>query len=591
MPGVFDQVTVDRIQQANSIVDVISEYVGLAKKGREMVGLCPFHEDHRPSMCVNEAKQIFKCFACGAGGDVLKFVQMKENLTFPQAIERLAERAGIALAPSRRPLAAGRQHETDPATLARVNDWAARYFEHCLDDPVGGKSTRDYITSRAISTESVKKWRLGLAVESPTALAEAARKKEISGALLQAAGLVTGAGQDRFVNRLMFAIRDVTGRVIGFGGRTLADDAAKYVNSPTTVLFDKSSCLYGLGHARQGIAASHTAVVVEGYTDCIMAHQRGCTNVVATLGTSLTPTHGRILRRYAKKVVLLFDGDTAGAAASHRAMDICLKERIDIKIATVPGGEDPCEFLAVHGKDGFDQIVGLAVDVFAFKWAQLTERFQSDDTLSGRRAAMEEFLQTIAASLWSGNMSVVDHGLIVNRLSVVLSVDGRQIAAELRRRVETLAKGQASRDSRQQGLDAGLGQGLSAMAQREVLEVLLNEPRLFEQVNARIATGAFTVPILRQVAEAVFQFMDQAGSAVSAASLTQHVLARTESVDLARVVSELAEVGEKKGNYESTLEVALQVLNRPEPANARQAVSAVPGRLTPVGNRHRLGMI
>jgi DNA primase len=335
MPGAFDQSAVDRVQQANNIIDVISEYVSLAKKGREMVGLCPFHEDHRPSMYVNETKQIFKCFACGAGGDVLKFVQMKENLTFPQAIERLAQRAGIELVPSRRPLTADRRQETDPAILAKVNDWAARYFASCLADPVRGKSTRDYIASRAIHTDSVETWRLGLAIDSATGLAEAARKKGLSQSLLQAAGLVTTAGQDRFVNRLMFAITDVTGRVIGFGGRTLTDDGAKYINSPATALFDKSSCLYGLDQARKGIIDSQTVVVVEGYTDCIMAHQQGCTNVVATLGTSLTSTHGRILRRYAKKVVLLFDGDTAGEAASHRALDICLKERIDIKIATM----------------------------------------------------------------------------------------------------------------------------------------------------------------------------------------------------------------------------------------------------------------
>jgi DNA primase len=591
MSGAFDQSAVDRVQQANSIIDVISEYVSLAKKGREMVGLCPFHEDHRPSMYVNETKQIFKCFACGAGGDVLKFVQMKENLTFPQAIERLAQRAGIELAPSRRPLTSDRPKEADPALLAKVNDWAARYFANCLADPVRGKSTMDYVTSRAINAESIKTWRLGFSPDLATGLAEAARKKGIPSSLLQAAGLVTAAGQDRFVNRLMFAITDVTGRVIGFGGRTLNGDGAKYVNSPATDLFDKSSCLYGLAQARKGIIDSQTAIVVEGYTDCIMAHQQGCTNVVATLGTSLTSKHGRILRRYAKKVVLLFDGDTAGEAASHRALDICLKERIDIQIATIPGGEDPCEFLAAHGREGFEQILGKAVDIFAFKWERLMDRFQSDDTLAGRRAAMEEFLQTIATSIWAGQMSVVDRGLVVNRLSAVLGIEGRQLDEDLRRRVAAVAKGPSRDNVQPQGLSESLGNGLSAMAQREVLEVLLNDPRLFQEVHGRITVNVFTVPLLRQVAESVFAWLEKAGSEISAKSPAQQILARTESVEIAEAISELALAGERKGNYPSRMDGALRMLTPAEQAYAGQTIISNPGRPAPVGNRHKLGMI
>lgn len=591
MPGVFDQAAVDRVQQANNIIDVVSEYVSLVKKGREMVGLCPFHEDHRPSLSVNETKQIFKCFACGAGGDVLKFVQMREGLTFPQAIERLAQRAGIVLAPSSRRSGDPRRQENEPTSLARVNDWAARFFEGCLADPVEGRSTREYIASRLITPDSVKRWRLGWAPASGGGLVEAARKRGIPGSLLQGAGLATTSGQDRFVNRLMFPITDVTGRVIGFGGRTLSGDGAKYVNSPATVLFDKSHCLYGLAQARPGIVNGQTAVVVEGYTDCIMAHQHGCTHVVATLGTSLTPAHGQILRRYAKRVVLLFDGDTAGEAASHRALDVCLKERIDIQIATVPGGEDPCEYLASHGKEGLDQVIRGAVDVFAFKWGQLAERFRSDDTLAGRRAALEEFLQTLAVSAWAGQMSVVDRGLIVNRLSGILGIEGRQIDADLRRRVEALAV----RSSRAKDVQAGpaetLDQGLVAGAQREVLEVLLNDPSLFVRVRSQITADSFTVSPLREVAAAVFARLEQAGSETSAQSLVRQVLARTESIEIAGIVSGLAEAGERKGNPLSRLEGAMEVLARAATGPARPSAAAGPGGRVSLGNRHTLGMI
>ena len=193
----------------------------------------------------------------------------------------------------------------------------------------------------------------------------------------------------------MFPITDVTGRVIGFGGRTLDEKGAKYINSPTTVLFDKSNSLYGLEQARHKIVSTETAVVVEGYTDVIMAHSKGCDNVVATLGTSFTPGQGRILRRYAKRVVLIFDSDVAGIEAANRALEICLSLHIDISMASVPEGKDPCEFLLSAGKEQFERLVDEAVDVFQFKWNRLAESFGKDETLAGRKAAVEEFLQTV----------------------------------------------------------------------------------------------------------------------------------------------------------------------------------------------------
>jgi len=334
MAIIFDQLEVSKIQQANDIVDVVSEHISLTKKGREMVGLCPFHDDHRPSLYVNSAKQIFKCFACGAGGDVFKFVQLIENLSFPQAVERLAEQAGITLKKLKTQNSKLKTNEVDPNKLAEVNAWAAKYFQANLTDPQKGKHARDYIAQRQFPAESVKKWSLGLTLSSPDDLIRAAKAKNISMKLLAGAGLIVktenGGFADKFVNRLMFPITDATARVIGFGGRTLDQTGAKYINSPATVLFDKSNLLYGLHQARHQIVSSQTAIVVEGYTDCIMAHSKGCNNVVATLGTSFTTGHGRILRRYAKKVVLVFDSDTAGLEAANRALEVCLSQHIDI---------------------------------------------------------------------------------------------------------------------------------------------------------------------------------------------------------------------------------------------------------------------
>jgi len=579
MSGAFDNSIVNQVQQANDIVDVITEHVSLKKKGREMVGLCPFHDDHRPSMYVNGAKQIFKCFACGAGGDVFKFLQMRENLTFPQAIERLADRAGIKIKPTKAAKDKGRQlPDVDPNQLAKVNAWAADHFQKNLADEQKGRSTRNYIDERQITPESTKKWRLGLAVDSQDDLVRAAKTRGIPPKLLTHAGLVVNQGgdglADKFVNRLMFPITDVTGRVIGFGGRTLGEAGAKYINSPTTPLFDKSNSLYGLEHARHSIVSSATAVVVEGYTDCIMAHQFGCSNVVAALGTSFTTGQGRILKRYAKKVVLIFDSDAAGIEAANRALEVCLSQRIDIKLASVPQAKDPCDFLLTAGRERFEQLADEAVDVFQFKWNRLMESFGSDDTLAGKKQAIEEFLQTIAASLWAGNLPAIDRGLIVNRLAKIIGAEPKEINAELSRRISRAAKTASYPDTisaeNQKVQSIDFGQGLFAVAQREVLEVLLNEPKLFETVKQRITAEEFDVPILRQIADILFQTL----SADINASLAE-ILTRAESVEAGSVIVQLAQGGEEKGNFESRLDGALNVMQRIRGRRKKGEVKAI----------------
>lgn len=595
MAGMFDNNVVLEVQQANDIVDVIGEHVSLKKKGREMVGLCPFHDDHRPSMNVNNVKQIFKCFACGAGGDVFKFVQMRENLTFPQAIERLAERAGIKLERRQKAKGESEKVEVDPNSLAKVNAWAAKYFRQNLLDEKKGKYARDYIAQRQFKPESVERWQLGLSIDSQDDLIKTAKAKNVPTKLLEQAGLIISQNQDKFVNRLMFTITDVTGRVIGFGGRTLDETGAKYLNSPATVLFDKSNCLYGIEQARHEIVSTGTAVVVEGYTDCIMAHQFGCSNVVATLGTSFTAGHGRILRRYAKKVVLIFDSDVAGIEAANRALDVCLSQRIDIKLTSVPEGKDPCDFLLSAGKEQFEQLVDEAVDIFQFKWGRLTEKFNSDDTLAGKRAAIDEYLQTIATGMHAGKVPAIDLGLRVNQISKIIGLDGKQINRELSRRLKRAEN--ASRYERQnqnvQSID--YGQGLFAAAQREILEVLLNESKLFEVVKQKISAEAFDVPILGQIAAILFETLN---SDIDAP--LREILARTESVELGNCLMELAQTGEEKGNFQSRLTGALDTIERYQTQQKTNRVETIEDQRnylrrlyenTGTENPHSVGMV
>lgn len=561
MPG-FDYSTVEKVQQANSIVDVVSEYVSLAKKGKEMVGICPFHEDHRPSMYVNDVKQIFKCFACGAGGDVIKFVQLREHLSFKQAIERLAERAGIQVQWAQGGGAATRPaDQTDPVELARVNDWAVRFFQSVLEDPQGGADVRQYLLERHINPESIKQWRLGLAPRGGQELRNAARSRNIPEKLLHAAGLVTKSGQDRFVDRLMFPIIDVSSRVIGMGGRTLCNDTAKYVNSPATVLFDKSNSLYGLDQGRPEIARTQMVVVVEGYTDCIMAHQAGVRNVVATLGTSFAAGHARMLRRYAKTVVLLFDGDTAGAEAANRALVVCLKHNIDIRIATISGDKDPCEFIIENGVEAFSDIIHQATDVLTFKWGRLMDRFDADHSLVGRKEALEEYLQTIAAAIQSGNVSRIERGLIVNRLSNVLGLSTQQLEQEISQRVQRVPRGESPEPGPSVESE---GAGRKTLIEREILEILLNEPALFPRIREAAPLTYFETAALREVAGIVFLLCEQGVDF----QLTD-VLARIESVTLAQKVTTLVQEGQRKGNFALRLDDLEKVLRHGEQPRKR----------------------
>jgi len=557
--GNFDNSIIAQVQQSADITDVIGEHVILKNRGREMVGLCPFHDDHKPSMYVSKDKQIFKCFACGAGGDVFKFLQLRENLTFPQAVERLAQRQGIRLTRHKSAPAGGRK--VDPNKLAAVNAWAASYFHEILLKHPAGKRALEYVSGRRLEMEAVKKWQLGAASARPGDVVEAARRSGVSSNMLALAGLVgSRSGREsfvsRFINRLMFPIRDVTGRVIGFSGRSLTDSGPKYINSPATVLFEKGRSLYGLDQARHSVASSGTVVVVEGYTDCIMAHSKGFSNVVATLGTSFTSEHARILRRYAKAIILVFDSDTAGVEAANRAMEICLAQCVDIKLASLDKGKDPCDFLLTAGTDRFRSRVNEAADVFEFKWNRLLAGFDADN-LSDRKAAVSDFLQSVATGILAGNLSIIERGLIVNRLAHVIGLDAADVNAALAAKMRPSKHAASQQSFSGPRLEQSFGKGYFAAAQQEVLEVLLCKPELFGPVRERITPDVFDVPAFRRIAEVLFGIFEAAGDSNLAS-----ILARIESVEAARVVVSLAESGAKKGNFQQRLAGALDAIER-----------------------------
>ncbi|HVT79817.1 MAG TPA: DNA primase, partial [Phycisphaerae bacterium] len=403
-----------QVASAVDIVDVIGEHLALKRAGREFKCLCPFHEDHRPSMSVVPHKQIFHCFVCGTGGDVFKFVELYHKMGKGEALRMLAQRAGIKLPElPRSGGGAGPQRDKDGLTprerIANTNEWACSFFEKHLRTPQG-KSGLDYLHSRGLTDETITKFRLGMSPDGWTGLVNAwhgrpAHDPGGSAPLLEA-GLIKqrsdSSPYDAFRNRVIFPIIDASGgaaqkgRVIAFGGRVLEekrDEAgnvveAKYLNSPDSPLFNKSESLYGLNLARQHIIRTRTAIIVEGYMDVIACHQAGVTNVVATLGTALTPDHARILKNYAQTIVLVFDSDDAGRRAADRAMEIFVRTPLDIKIASVPDGKDPFDFCMKHGGDAFQRLVDSAKDALAFKWDGLKTRVTGTDSVTARQDAI-----------------------------------------------------------------------------------------------------------------------------------------------------------------------------------------------------------
>jgi DNA primase len=507
-----------------------------------MVGLCPFHEDHKPSLNVNPDKQIFKCFACSAGGDVIKFVQMREGLSFMRAVERLAERAGIKIQFSKQ-VSDAADSDIDSADIEKVNRWAEKHWrKNLLSQPTGDKC-RDYINKRQITEKTSAEFSLGFAPELWDDFLNAAKKQNIPEKLMLTAGLIVrgeqGGCYDKFRNRLMFPIIDASSRIIGFGGRTLGDDPAKYMNSPTSILFDKSNCVYGLDKARHEIVSSGTVAVVEGYTDVIMAQQFGCKNVVATLGTSLTSGHARLLKRFTKDIILIFDSDAAGATAAERALEICLAERIDIRIASVPQGKDPCDYLLAAGEQAFKKVIEGAIDVMQYRWDKLSEKFGKSDNLTDRRRATEEFLRTISMAIKGGTVDAIMQGLIINRLARILQIRPEDIRREIERRSVPAGRAVISTIDNAKVAKIESGGGFGQKAQEEIIEVVLNEPRLFESAARKIKADDFDVPVLKEL----WQLIEKTLAGNAEFSLTD-LLAQTESKDVSGLVVKLSDNGQ-----------------------------------------------
>ena len=359
----------ERVRDATDIADLVASYITLRRQGKNLVGLCPWHDDSKPSFNVNPERQTFRCWVCDIGGDVYSFLMRMEKIEFREALEQLAERAGIDL-----PRGRGAVPVDERKSLHKVLAWACdRFADHFRRAP-DAEPARVYLRDRGLTPETIERFQLGYAPAGWDWLLRQAPAAGFSAELLARAGLAVerqerGGHYDRFRDRVMFPIRDAQGRCVAFGGRVLpgSTEGAKYINSPETPVFSKSSLLYGLDSSRDAMARTGRAVVVEGYTDCLAARQVGCHDVVAVLGTALGERHAKLLRRYADRLVLVLDGDEAGRRRADEVLDVLLAEPIDIRIARMPDGVDPCEFALEQGREAFEALVESAVDALDYR--------------------------------------------------------------------------------------------------------------------------------------------------------------------------------------------------------------------------------
>ncbi len=484
---------VRRIKDLLDIVDVIGSYIELSKRGTRYVALCPFHAEKAPSFSVNREEQFFHCFGCKKSGDLFDFVMEVEGIAFPEALKILGEKCGIEVVTTRgRAKTAGKSFKTQ---LYRVLESACSYFEQNLaTNP--GTNARSYLSNRRFPPEFCKEFRLGFALDGWRGLLEDLTRKGIRQGDLERAGLIrqsrSGRVHDLFRNRLMIPIFDMQGRVVGFGGRVLDGSEPKYINSPETELFQKNRLLYGLNRARQAISLDRTVVIVEGYTDVLMAHYRDVSNTVAALGTALSQEHARLLRRMADRVVLLFDGDSAGAAAAQRGIEILLANDLDVTVVSLDKGSDPCDFFERHSASDFkERIVEQGKDFFDFTLSELEARFDLKSPGGRTQAARKLF------SLVTAVGDPIKQDLVLHRIAERLGIRENLLRSEFfkglrdqsRHRPARGEPGSSSQTSETSSQTSSQTSKTWSKAEEELLLGLLMQPALIDEFRETLAAA------------------------------------------------------------------------------------------------------
>jgi DNA primase len=513
-----DDAVIKQIKEANDIVAVIGNYVALRPVGATYKGLCPFHDDHNPSFDVDPRRQRYRCWSCNKYGDVFTFVQEHERVDFREALELLARRAGISMENT----SATPQARTRALMLDCVK-WAGELYQRYLLEDSGAEAARCYLGERRLTGETVRRFGLGFAPPTGDWLVRKIREAGKGLEPLELAGLIAkrqeGSGfYDRFRDRILFPIRNPRGQTVGFGGRILptsplAERGPKYYNSSDTQLFKKSELLYGLDFARQAAVSLGYLAVVEGYTDVMMAHQMGVAQVVATMGTALNASHVRELRKFVSRVVLVFDADVGGETGADRALQIFAGQDVDLAIAALPEGMDPCDLLVAKGPEPFVQALTSAVDALEFKLNQVLSRSESSG-VEGKRLAIDAVLSVIAqAPDMPGQAAGIKRELMMTRIAQRLGIREETVwdrLQELRRTVrkgETVSPPSIRKDSAQTETKQ---KAPAAKVERQLLELLLAEPSFTPKALEKMPAEEIEHPGLRHLLEVMYR-MHQKG--------------------------------------------------------------------------------
>jgi DNA primase len=430
MTSSFEQKdAVQRVKDAAQIVDIIGECISLKRAGANMKGLCPFHAEKTPSFMVNPARQSFHCFGCGEGGDVLSFMMKYYNLTFPETLKQLAQRYQITL-PEKEFTSEDRRKAEKRQKLFDANERAARMYHEYLLNHSKAEQAREYLDKREIPQEKINEFKLGYAPESWDFLSNKVSKSAITLAEAEEAGLLvrkdSGRFYDRFRDRILFPIFELTGRVVGFGGRILGDGEPKYLNTSETLIFDKGRMLFGLFQNRDAIRKARQVVVVEGNFDLLALVSYGLDNVVAPLGTALTQAQIRLLKGYADEAILLFDGDEAGIKAAMRSVPLFLAEQVAARVALLPAMHDPDTYIRAHGKEGLEKYLVSALPILEFAFEHLKDKHGI--SMTGKGKILEELEPLIQAS----GSSPFQQSVLISEFSDKLGLDPEQVMQGLK---------------------------------------------------------------------------------------------------------------------------------------------------------------
>ena len=494
----YPEEVVEEVRMKNDIVDVISGYVKLQKKGSNYFGLCPFHNEKSPSFSVSPSKQMYYCFGCGAGGNVITFVMEYENYSFMEALQMLADRAGVAL-PKQEYSKEAKEAADLRTALLEINRMAANYYYFQLTNPQGEVGYR-YLRDRQLADDTIRHFGLGFANKTSDDLYRYLRAKGYDDKILKETGLVTieeRGAHDKFWNRVMFPIMDVNNRVIGFGGRVMGAGEPKYLNSPETKLFDKSRNLYGLNYAR--LSREKYILICEGYMDVIAMHQAGFTNAVASLGTAFTTQHAALLKRYTDKVVLTYDSDGAGTKAALRAIPILRDVGMSIRVLNMQPHKDPDEFIKNMGAEAFRERIEQARNSFLFEIDVLKRNYEMDDP-----EQKTEFYNQVAKKLCEfpealereNYLEAVSREFFINYedLKRLVNRMGARLGPVAPREEEENTAGKKKKD-REDGRN---------QSQRLLLTWLIENPFLFDKIEGIITPDDFIEDLYHQVAKMVF---------------------------------------------------------------------------------------